>query len=153
MEIVLLLARIFLALVFGVAGFAKAARPARSRRMLIEFGVPDWLAMPLGWSLPFVEILVALALLPLVSAWWGAVAALTLLLIFAVGIGVNLSRGQTPDCNCFGQLHSRPLSRSVFTRNLLLAAVAAFMVAQAKNAPGLSALILTRGRPSLFVRR
>jgi peroxiredoxin/uncharacterized membrane protein YphA (DoxX/SURF4 family) len=139
MEIVLLLARIFLAVVFGVAGFAKAARPASSRRMLIEFGVPEWLAIPLGWSLPFVEILVALALLPLVSAWWGAVAALALLLIFALGIGVNLSRGQTPDCNCFGQLHSRPLNWSVFTRNLLLAAVAVLMVVQGKNAPGLSA--------------
>jgi peroxiredoxin/uncharacterized membrane protein YphA (DoxX/SURF4 family) len=139
MSIVLLLARILLALVFGVAGFAKAARPASSRRALVEFGVPEKLATPLGWSLPVVEILVALALLPLVSAWWGAVAALALLLIFALGIGVNLSRGQTPECNCFGQLHARPLSWSVFTRNLLLAAAAAIVVAQGKSEPGLSA--------------
>src|SRR5258707_586848 len=62
MGIVLLLARIFLALVFGVAGFAKAARPASSRQTLIEFGVPEKLAIPIGWSLPFVEIFVALTL-------------------------------------------------------------------------------------------
>jgi len=139
MEMVLLLARICLALVFGVAGFAKAANPATTRRTLTEFGVPPPLATPLGWSLGFIEILVALALLPLGSAWWGAVAALALLLIFALAIGVNLSRGQTPDCNCFGQLHSRPLSWSVFTRNLLLAAVAALVVLQQKQATGLSA--------------
>src|ERR1051325_7907995 len=103
MEMVLLLARFLLALVFGVAGSAKAARPASSRRALIEFGVPEKLATPLGWSLPVIEILIAAAFLPLVSAWWSAVAALALLLIFALGIGLNLSRGQRPDCNCFGQ--------------------------------------------------
>lgn len=139
MGMVLLLARIVLALVFGVAGLAKAADPARTRRTLIEFGVPEKLAMPLAWSLPFVEILVALALLPLASAWWSAVAALVLLSVFTLAIGVNLSRGQTPDCNCFGQLHSSPLSWSVFTRNLLLAAAAALIVVQGKNDPGLSA--------------
>lgn len=139
MEIVLLLARIILALVFGIAGFAKAADAAGLRRTLIEFGVPEKLAAPLGWTLPFVEILVALCLLPLASAWWAAVAALTLLLVFAVGIGANLTRGQTPDCNCFGQLHSKPVSWSVFGRNLLLAGVAGFLVAQGKTRPGLSA--------------
>jgi peroxiredoxin len=139
MSLVLLLARILLALVFGVAGFAKAARPANARRALIEFGVPEKLAAPLGWGLPFVEILVASALLPLASAWWGAVAALALLLIFAMGIGVNLSRGQRPECNCFGQLHSAPLSWSVFARNLLLAATAALVVARGRGEAGLSA--------------
>ncbi|MFY9607514.1 MAG: MauE/DoxX family redox-associated membrane protein [Blastocatellia bacterium] len=139
MEIVLLIARLFLALVFGVAGFAKAADTSGSRRMLAQFGVPEKLAGPVGWSLPFIEILVALALLPLASAWWGAIAALSLLLAFAGGIGVNLTRGQTPDCNCFGQLHSKPVSWSVFARNLLLAGVAAVVVLQGKDAPGLSA--------------
>jgi len=139
MEIGLLIARIILALVFGIAGFSKAGDTAGLRRTLIEFGVPEKLAVPFGWTLPFVEILVALCLLPLASAWWAAVAALTLLLVFAVGIGANLTRGKTPDCNCFGQLHSKPVSWSVFGRNLLLAGVAGFLVAQGKNRPGLSA--------------
>ena len=139
MEIVLLIARLFLASIFGIAGIAKAADLEGSRRTLIEFGVPKELATPLGWSLPFVEILVALALLPVTSAWWGAIAALALLLIFAIGIGVNLSRGQAPDCNCFGQLHSKPVSWSIFARNLLMAAVAALIISQGKQSPGLSA--------------
>ena len=35
-------------------------------------------------------------------------AALALLLAFVGGIVVNLARGTTPDCHCFGQLHSEP---------------------------------------------
>ena len=139
MDLVLLLARLFLALIFGVAGIVKVADTAGFRRTLLGFGVPEKLASPLGLGLPFLEILIAVALLPLVSAWWGAVAALALLIIFAVGIGVNLSRGQAPECNCFGQLHSEPVSWSLFTRDLLMAAVAALVVVQGKVNPGLSA--------------
>lgn len=139
MEIALLTSRIILVLVFGVAGFAKATDTNGLRRTLIEFGVPEKLAAPFGRTLPFVEILVALCLLPLATAWWAGVAALALLLIFAVGIGVNLARGQAPDCNCFGQLHSKPVSWSVFGRNVLLAAVAALIVVKGKDSPGLSA--------------
>src|SRR5262249_14650957 len=50
--------------------------------------------------------------------------------IFAAGIGANLVRGQKPDCNCFGQLHSRPVSWSLFARNVMLAAVAALVVVE-----------------------
>jgi thiol-disulfide isomerase/thioredoxin/uncharacterized membrane protein YphA (DoxX/SURF4 family) len=139
MEILLLLARLFLALIFGVAGVAKAARPAPTRQTLIEFGVPEKLAEPFAWALPAVEVVVALALLPLASARWGAAAALALLLTFALAVGLNLRRGRTPDCNCFGQLHSKPLSWSVFYRNLLLVGVAAFVVVAGKGHPGLSA--------------
>lgn len=136
MEIALLIARVFLALIFAVAGFTKIADLARSRHTLIEFGVPEKLAGVAGSSLPFIEVLVAVALLPLESARWGAIAALALMLVFAAGIGVNLIRGRKPDCNCFGQLHSKPVSWSTFARNLALAAVAALIVAEGS---GLSA--------------
>ena len=63
MEIFLLLARVFLALIFSVAGVAKAARLGPTRQTLIEFGVPERLAERFGWALPAVEIVVALALL------------------------------------------------------------------------------------------
>jgi hypothetical protein len=62
MQFALLMARLFLALVFGVAGIAKAADKAGSRRAIIDFGVPERLAPLVAWCLPLVEILVALAL-------------------------------------------------------------------------------------------
>lgn len=140
MQVALLISRLFLALVFGVAGITKAADKAGSRRAIIDFGVPERFAPLIAWCLPLVEILVALALVPLGTAWWGAAGALALLLIFTAGIGVNLARGQSPDCRCFGQIHSEPVSWLTFGRNLLLAAVAGFVVVQGKDNTGLSAL-------------
>ena len=140
MQLVLLMARLFLALVFGVAGIAKAADKAGSRRAMIDFGVPERLAPLIAWCLPLAEILVAVALIPLSTAWWGAMGALALLSVFTIGIGVSLARGQSPDCRCFGQIHSEPVSWLTFGRNLLLAAVAGFVVVQGKDNQGLSAL-------------
>ncbi len=140
MEIALLIVRIVLALVFGVAGIAKAVDPEGSRRAIIGFGVPEKLAAPLSWSLPVAEILTALALIPLSTAWLGAIAASVLLLVFVVAIGVNLARGEAPDCHCFGQLRSEPVSWSTFGRNLLLMAAAGIVVVDGKEKPGMSAL-------------
>lgn len=95
-----------------------------------DFGVPTVLAFPLGTLLPFAELGVAIALLPTMSAWYGAIGALALLFLFIVGIGVNLSFGRRPDCNCFGQLHSEPIAASTFIRNLILGIVAGLVVWQ-----------------------
>jgi len=140
MEVVLLVARLVLALIFGTSGVAKAFDTAGSRRAFTGFGVPEWLTAPLALSLPVIEILVALALVPLSTAWWGSIAALVMLSIFTVAIGINLARGRSPNCHCFGKLHSEPVSRTTLVRDLVLVAVAGLVVAQGRNNPGLSAL-------------
>jgi peroxiredoxin len=140
MELILLIARLMLAAVFGVAGGSKLGDRDGARKALIEFGVPESLTALLAWLLPATELLVAITLLPRATAWLGGVGALALLLLFLVGIGVNLARGNSPDCHCFGQLHSEPVSWSVFARNGVLAALAALIVAQGKDNPGLSAV-------------
>jgi len=140
MQIVLLIARLLLAVVFGVAGIAKAADIAGSRRAVVGFGIPERLASPLGLGLPFAEILIAVALIPLNSAWAGAIAALAVLLIFTIGIAVNLARGNSPDCHCFGQLHSEPVGWSTLARNIVLIAVAGLIAFQGRDNAGLSAL-------------
>jgi peroxiredoxin len=60
--------------------------------------------------------------------------------LFVVGIGYNLARGRQPECHCFGQASSRPISWSTLVRNLLLAVVAVFIVGFGRNAPGLNLL-------------
>ena len=140
MEIVLLAARVLLALVFGIAGVAKAADLSGSRWALVGFGIPRRLAPILGLGLPLVEILIALALIPTTTAWVGAIAGLALLLVFCVGIAVNLARGNAPDCHCFGQLHSQPVKWSTFARNIVLSAVAGLIVVQGRDNAGLSAV-------------
>jgi len=140
MEIVLLLARLLLAVVFVVAGLAKLVDRAGSRQALIDFGVPARLVTPLSVLLPLAELAVAVALIPTASAWWGALGALALLLLFVAAIGYNLARGRTPDCHCFGQLHSAPAGWSTLIRNVILAAVAGFVVGLGRTNAGASAI-------------
>src|SRR5213078_2242028 len=83
---------------------------------------------PLGLLLPLAELAVAIALLLPATAWWGALGALALLLLFVGGIGYNLARGRHPECHCFGQLHSAPAGWPTLIRNLVLTAVAGFLV-------------------------
>jgi peroxiredoxin len=128
MSLALLIARLLLAAVFLVAGIAKLADLAGSRQALRDFGVPARLADPFGVVLPLAELVVAMALLLPATAWWGALGALALLLLFVGGIGYNLARGRQPECHCFGQLHSAPAGWPTLIRNLVLAAVAGIVV-------------------------
>lgn len=98
MDLVLVAARVLLAGVFTVAGLAKLGDRAGSRQTLVDFGVPTVLAGPLGIMLPLVELVIAAALIPTATAWWGALGALTLLLTFIAGIGVTLAQGRAPQC-------------------------------------------------------
>jgi peroxiredoxin/uncharacterized membrane protein YphA (DoxX/SURF4 family) len=138
MPIVLLVARLLLAAVFAVAALTKLADLAGSWQAMRNFGVPERLAVPLGTLLPIAELAIAITLVPAVSAQWAALGALLLLLLFIAAIGYNLARGRTPDCHCFGQLHSSPAGWPTLARNTSLAAVAAFVVWQGPGDPGLS---------------
>ena len=140
MDLVLLAARLVLAAVFVVAGLAKLADLAGSRQAMIGFGVPASLAGVFGTLLPLAELATAILLIPLATAWWGGLAALTLLLLFVVGIAVTMARGQAPDCHCFGQLHSEPVGWSTVVRNVVLALIAGLIVATGHTDAGSSAV-------------
>src|SRR5260370_36719025 len=101
MDVVLLLARLLLAVVFGVGGLAKLGDRAGSRQALIDFGGPARLVTPLAVLLPLAELAVAVALIPTASAWWGALGALALLRLFITALRYNLARARTPDFHCF----------------------------------------------------
>jgi peroxiredoxin len=142
MTLLLLFARLLLCAVFLVAGLAKLADLAGSRQAMRDFGVPNKLADLFGLLLPLAEIAVAVALVLPLTTWWGGIGALALLLIFVAGIGYNLAQGRTPDCHCFGQLHSAPAGWSTLIRNLVLAAIAAFVVGFGRNTAGPGAIEL-----------
>src|ERR1700674_1163700 len=133
MSIIVLAARLLLAAVFTVAGIAKLLDLAGSRKSLADFGVPAWLSKPLGVFLPLAELVCAAALIPSASAVWGARGVAALLAIFIAGISINLARGRTPDCHCFGQLSSSPVSWKTLARNVVLLALAGVVVAQGRD--------------------
>lgn len=123
-----------LAGVFATAGFAKLADREGSRRAVAEFGVPRRLAWLLGSLLPLVELAAAGLLVPAGSARFGALLAAALLLAFSAAIAVNLRQGRAPECRCFGQVHSAPVTWRAVARNLALAGLAAAITLNAGTA-------------------
>jgi uncharacterized membrane protein YphA (DoxX/SURF4 family) len=130
MDSFLLAARLVLALVLFFAGAMKLASLTASTKALTDLGVPDLLARPIAIVLPPLEIAIALALLSTTLAWWGATATLLLMLIFTAVLGINLARGRTADCHCFGQLSNNATALPALWRNQMLAALALLLMWQ-----------------------
>jgi peroxiredoxin/uncharacterized membrane protein YphA (DoxX/SURF4 family) len=129
MEGIALAARLLLALVFAAAGIGKLLDQPGARRALAGFGVSERLLVPTAVVLPVVELITAVALVARPSARFGAIAALCLLVLFVAAIARAMSRGEAPDCHCFGQLSSAPAGRRTLIRNTVLAAPAVLLVA------------------------
>jgi thiol-disulfide isomerase/thioredoxin len=126
LEALISIARILLAAVFVVAAVTKLADLDGARRAVRDFGAPERLGRVLAPALVVAELAVAGLLIPGSTAVVGAAGALALLLLFVVAIAVSLARGRTPDCHCFGSLHSAPAGPATLARNGALAAVAGF---------------------------
>lgn len=139
MSAALLVIRLLLAAVFGVAGVAKLLDRAGSRRALVDFGAPARLAGSLGVLLPAAELATAIALVPSASARWGALAAFALLLVFTAAIARTLLAGGAADCHCFGRLRVGAGGRPALGRNAALAAVS---LPVAMTGPGLSVVTI-----------
>jgi thiol-disulfide isomerase/thioredoxin len=120
--------------VFAAAALGKLTDHAGTRDALAGFGVPHVLVTPAAVALPVVEVAVAVLLLFGATRAVGAAGALGLLALFAVAIVANLLRGRTPECHCFGRLHSAPAGWSTVGRNAVLAAGATAVLAAGSTA-------------------
>ena len=121
MHLITVLLRIALSAIFGIAGVTKLIDPPGTREAVKNFGSPEPLAPALAIALPIVELAIAAGLLFTSTTRVSAGAALIVLTMFVVAIGVNLARGRTHDCHCFGQLYSRPLGWPTLVRNVIFA--------------------------------
>lgn len=146
----LIVARLCLAAVFFIAGVAKFADRSGTRQALTDFDVPRRLTDPLLFLLPAAELMVATALLFPTTARWGAVGGLVLLALFVVGLTRVLRRGEAPDCHCFGQVHSKPVSWVTVARNLVLTLPAAY-VAVAGPGPSLASWVADTDATDLWL--
>ncbi len=120
-----LIARTVLAGIFALAGAAKLRDYEGSRRALQGFGTPTKIAGPAAIILPTTELVVGILLLPVQTANVGALFALLLLILFTAVIAINVLKGRAPQCHCFGQMHSEPVSWKTIARNLGLIGLAA----------------------------
>ncbi len=140
MEVGLLLIRILLAGIFALAGIAKFLDLKGSRKAFMDFGVPPSLAMPGAVALSVAEILIAVMFLSVTTSWYAAIGASFLLLLFIIQMTYQMARGNAPDCHCFGQIHSEPVSVKSIVRNIIFAVPAIFLVLQGVRNQGFSLL-------------
>ncbi|BBJ22127.1 MauE/DoxX family redox-associated membrane protein [Candidatus Nitrotoga sp. AM1P] len=122
----LVTARLILIAVFITAGIAKLSNPQGFKEGLIDFGVPYSLRKPIGMALPFVELSLAMLLIPSSTVWWTSVASLLLLVAFTLAITFNLAQGRHPACNCFGA-NAKPINAVTLLRNVGLIACSLFL--------------------------
>src|SRR4051794_21415892 len=144
MEILLLLIRLALAGVFGVAGVSKLFDKAGTEKAAIDFGVPPSIAGHVATLLPIAELLIAAALFFVQFSWFGAAGAAVLLLGFTAAMLVQIAKGNAPDCHCFGQVHSEPVGTTSVLRNVALFVLAGFLIASGRNAQGVNFLNSTQ---------
>jgi hypothetical protein len=103
--------QIGLGAIFVVAALPKVVDPPSFAHMIYNYRlVPGAAVNALALVMPWVEILVGLALI--LGVWPREAAALAglLLLVFIAAIGFNLVRGHAVDCGCF-DVHSAGKSR------------------------------------------
>ena len=138
------LIRIALSAVFGTAGVTKLLDQDGTRAAVRNFGAPASLVAALSIVLPVAELAIAVGLLFVNTTPISALGALLLLLLFVAAIAVNLARGNTHDCHCFGQLYSRPLGWPTLVRNLIFALMACFVLwrAQIETSPSIRETLL-----------
>lgn len=121
---------------FALAGGLKVLGPSDFAGSLASLNlVPSVLLGPVAILLPWVELVAGVALL-LTRRYRDAATALILgmLAIFTLVLGVELARGRTGSCGCFGTpigFLDRPDVGLV--RNLILTAVAATLAARKRK--------------------
>lgn len=124
MDDLLILIRLALAVTLAIAGVAKLRDIRRFASALKEFGIPALLVKPVGYGLPYVELGIAILLLPSTTAWPAAVAASGLLALFTLAIATHLVQGHRPACNCFGESSTTPIDAMTLVRSATLLACA-----------------------------
>jgi thiol-disulfide isomerase/thioredoxin/uncharacterized membrane protein YphA (DoxX/SURF4 family) len=135
-DLLLLIIRVALFGVFALAAIGKFLDLEGSEKAVKDFGTPDEFAKTFAIALPFAEIVFAFCFLFVSTSWVGALGGLILLLTFTGGMLWQMSQGNAPDCHCFGQIHSAPVSGKSLVRNIIFSVLALLLVARGREGQG-----------------
>jgi uncharacterized membrane protein YphA (DoxX/SURF4 family) len=117
-------------LIFAAAALSKLGDLATFAGQIHNYRiVPIWTENLLAMSVPWIELVAALALILGVRPRAGAVVAAALLLVFTVAVGAAWARGLDFECGCFGKASAARIGLRKLVENvamLALAAVASF---------------------------
>jgi len=119
--------QLFLRLVLGgllvLAGVTKLAGRSAFREAVAEYKMlPSAIEGPFAAVLPFVEVTLGALLLLGLGTTAAAAIATPLFLTFTLAIGVNLARGRSFDCHCFGAINRDTIGWPALLRSIALAA-------------------------------
>ena len=142
--------RFGLAVVFLLSGLAKLPLRAEFVEAVKNYKlVPDRVGEVIGKVLPPVE-LAAGALLALGLGVRPVAALLGLfLLAFSGAVAINLLRGRTIDCGCFGPVGPRRITWLTVARNVILIAAAGVVVAEGPTPLALDRFVPGTASPKL----
>lgn len=133
---ILLILRVLLAAVFALAAVGKLQDRAGAQKAMADFGVPESAASSASLALALAELAVAFALLFPSISWFAAIGATLLLAAFTAGMAYQMAKGNAPDCHCFGQLHSEPVSIWSLGRNAVFLVPAVLLVISGRAVQG-----------------
>jgi hypothetical protein len=127
-----------LALIFLASAVPKLLHPRGFILAVLEYRVlPPRLGRVYARLLPPLELLLALLLLSGTSVRLAAIGQSVLLLSFLVAVSINLARGRTLDCHCFGKARRRPIGWGLLLQDgaLLGASLVLAVITRAWVAP------------------
>lgn len=133
--------RLILGGVFTSAGTRKLLHRSDFERAVLGYQLlPERIARQVAKALPSLET--SSGVLLLVGAFQRQVAAglLALLVIFSIGIAINLLRGRRIDCGCSGSTARRTIEWGSILRNLFLSLLALQLVLMPSRALALDGL-------------
>jgi len=142
MKLLAVILRVGLGGLFVLAGVLKLGDPTQFAIEINNYDLFPSLAPMLAVTLPFVEIVLGLALMGAPRTWRQAAALglFGLLVMFTVAVGAAVARHINIECGCFGT-KSGPVTWMTVGRDVVLLAVAS------------AVLWLERGQSSASARR
>ena len=122
--------RVLVALVFLTAAYGKFRHWTVLQGVVANYRLlPEVLVAPAAYLLPPVEAMLGAALLLGLESPWPELGAAALLLLFAVGMGINLARGRRHiDCGCFQSALKQTLNWKLVIRNIVLVLLSGVML-------------------------
>jgi len=142
--------RFGLALVFLLSGLAKLPRRREFTQAVRNYRlVPERAGELIGRALPAVEVAAG----ALLAVGLGVRPVATLLALFLVAfsaaVAVNLLRGRTIDCGCFGPVAQKQITWWTVARNLVLTATAIVVLVVQPSALALDRLLPGTPKPDV----
>lgn len=129
-----LLFRLILGGIFIYAGVEKLNDIEGFTVIVQNFNIlPDVLDAPFAQILPMVEVVAGVFLILGIWTRWSAATIALMLIVFIIAIAINIARGTTEQCGCFGTDNADELSWRTIARDVIMLIFAGHIILGKKH--------------------